>query len=1261
MQSKNQNFVSSGLPDVSAYCTSGDDYFSSSEYVSSSFSSAVRAPFVNQIVAGGKKIVLTAALAGMLNTNLVQPAQAQFTSYVSSGVTVTGQTVSGGTQHVLSTGRASSGILISGGTQILSNNGYTVDTSIYNGGTQNVSSGYASRTSIFSGGTQIVSSGGATVSSFIYNGGTVNILNSGSAWIGTMYGGTQNISSGGLASSIHISDGVQNVSSGGTAVSTVLSGGTQNVLNGGSASNIHISGGVQNVFSGGNIYSIFFYSGGTQNVFANSVIFMNILNGATQNVSSGGVVFRTAVSGGTQNVFNGGKADSSYINAGGTQNISTGGIASDTTVGSGGTISGFGGIVAGSTTINNAGLIAGAIVSGGSLFINSGGSARNVTISSGGSMQVSAGANVSSATVSAGGIQNILTNAAAASTAISGNAFVAGVQNIAAGGTALNARIYEGGVQNIAAGATAVSAFISGSSNSMALGNYGVQNILSGGTALNTEISVNGIQNISSGAVASNTTVNSGGAVSGFGGIVTGSTTVNSRGLIISAIVSGGSLLMNIGGSARNVTISNGGSMQVSAGANVSSTTIAAGGIQNILTGGDANSTFLIGGTQNVSGGTAVSTLISSGMQNIFNNGWAWYTSIYSGGTQNVSAGGIAVAAHISNGGTQNISGSAYTTYISSGGKQNVLSGGTAYSAFINDGGTQNVSGGGLADSIFINGGTQNVLNGGLANSISIESGMQNISNGGSALNTSIYGGIQNVLAGAIANSTFVNGGEMNISSGANASDAAVSGSGTINIIDGAFVSGIVDVNAGGILNGKISAALNNLNISGGSWINTKDSEVKNLVFDGGRIDMRSGSAPGNVLTIQNLSASNNPVIAMNAELGDETSPADLVKVTGTHTGNTLLQVYNTGGKGYGTAGSGIQVVDASGAAGDGTFALLGGKVDAGAYNYILEQMPDLNYYLVTYKELSDFSKTMLNAPLINVFAARSAMTNMESRLGDLRAFGYEQNKQGLWMRAYGKSATVKDLAETDITLFALEAGYDRLFNIFGNKLYAGITAGYMSVNDIKTKINEGSKGTGSIPSFGLYASLIGQNDFFADLTVKEIMSNLEMTNYDAGGTELNFEPKRNILALTLEGGKLFKKELQGSYLRVEPKAGILFMNAGSGSAKVENGIGNLEYDGTNYLTAKAGIILGFVKMADGKAIIEPLIELAYLQELLGKGKIRYDGLEHESDTSGGSVEIGAGLNAKLSDKIRLYGQISYESGEKIKAAGVNVGAQYSF
>ncbi|MCL2144113.1 MAG: autotransporter outer membrane beta-barrel domain-containing protein [Endomicrobia bacterium] len=744
----------------------------------------------------------------------------------------------------------------------------------------------------------------------------------------------------------------------------------------------------------------------------------------------------------------------------------------------------------------------------------------------------------------------------------------------------------------------------------------GTQNILYGGTAVNGIIRTLGVQNVS--GLASNTAISSGGVQYVANGGIASSTTINAY----------GSQVIYNGGIASNTTVNSRGSQVVNAGGSAMGGSLSGTSAVQIVNGSASGITVNNGGAQDVSsGGLTLNTIVNSyGYQYVSYRGIASDTILNVSASQAVASGGSAMGTIVHSRGMQVVYGGGYASgaVLNAGGSQRV-NGGSAFGTIIN-GGTQDVYSGGIVTSTVINsGGYQAVSYGCIASNTIVNSGGYQVVQA-SAVNTIISGGTQTVYWGATVNSTFLINGTMSVAGGSNVTGITANG-------------------------GTISALSNGVFLS-------------NVVLNGTTVDMR-GSSAGNVLTIQDLGAFNNPVVRMNVELGDETSPSDLLKVTGVYDGNALLQVSNTGSGGVVAGGSGIKVVDLSEATGNGTFALPGGKIDTGAYNYFLEQNEsDSNYYLVTFMGAMNFTnvyKTMLNAPLINVFTARSAMTSLEGRLGDLRTFGYEQNKNGLWVRTYGKNATVGDFAETDVTLFGLEAGYDGLFNFLGHKLYAGLNIGYANVGEIQTKINKNSTGTGSQPSFGLYASLVGNNDYFADLAIKEIISNLEMTNYASDGTEMNYEPKRNILALTLEGGKQFKKELQASYVRIEPKAGILFMSTESGNVKVKNGDSDLEYDGVNYLTAKAGIIVGLVKTADGKAKIEPLIELAYLQELLGKGKVRYNGVERESDMSGGSVEIGAGLNAKLSDKIRLYGQINYESGEKIKATGVNVGAQYSF
>ena len=353
----------------------------------------------------------------------------------------------------------------------------------------------------------------------------------------------------------------------------------------------------------------------------------------------------------------------------------------------------------------------------------------------------------------------------------------------------------------------------------------------------------------------------------------------------------------------------------------------------------------------------------------------------------------------------------------------------------------------------------------------------------------------------------------------------------------------------------------------------------------------------------------------------------------------------------------------------DGTFGLAGGRYDEGGYVYNLArgtlEGTGRDYYLRNTSAYTETFKTMENVPVMNVMMARTGMNSLQKRLGNLRDMNNKNNQQGIWARTYYKDMTVDDLIKTDIKLFGAEAGYDWLFMPDEpTKLYAGVMIGYMKANNIKTKKDNGTyeHGEGDAPSLGLYATLLNENNWFVDIAARNFWSKLDMKSHTSLGTELAYKPSRNVIALSAEAGKSFIAQENGNgYIRIEPKAEINYMNASSDSSSVKGGTGDLKYDSANYFDVKAGVLFAYnIKNYNG-LLIEPLLELAYRQELIGTDKVSYGGATNKSNIKGGNVEINAGLNMQLTDDLYWYALGSYEAGSKISGWGLNAGIRFSF
>jgi autotransporter passenger strand-loop-strand repeat protein len=419
-----------------------------------------------------------AVLAGTttFNVGAVLEIGGGYTLYVSSGQTSNGVIVlSGGTIDVMSGGTAGGTVVSSGGTVVISSGGLADPTTIYVGGSETISGGgtdlgaqirggeqdvfgTASGATVFAG-SQVVESGGTASNTTVSSGGTLVISSGGLADPTTIYaGGSETISSGGaddgaqisggtqfdygLASGATVLTGLQVVDSGGTASGTTInSGGTEYISSGGTAVGVTFSGasgtfylaqpaGLSGTLSGWQIGDTIDFVGTlvTSASISGSILTINVSGGATSRYQLAGqeantfpivlsddaggtdVVLTSGV-GQTLEVFFGQTSNGIIVLSGGTLEVDSGGTAINTVVSSGGSLVLSGGFAdptiiysGGSETISSGGADDGAQISGGTQFDY--GVASGATVFTG-LQVVDSGGTASGTTVSSTGLQYV--------------------------------------------------------------------------------------------------------------------------------------------------------------------------------------------------------------------------------------------------------------------------------------------------------------------------------------------------------------------------------------------------------------------------------------------------------------------------------------------------------------------------------------------------------------------------------------------------------------------------------------------------------------------------------------------------------------------------------------------------------------------------------------------------------------------------------------------------------------------------------------
>ncbi|MBR0459867.1 MAG: AIDA repeat-containing protein [Victivallales bacterium] len=310
---------------------------------------------------------------------------------------------------------------------------------------------------------------------------------------------------------------------------------------------------------------------------------IEIGDGDTLQVENGGLVTNATVYGGGQMVVcDGGVAgitaegDAGSVLVFGSLDVNAGGEAQNVTMDGGH-------MVVGGTVVNTS-------LCAGSVFVN--GTANFMTMQAG-FLEVADGGLVSSLLVSSNGMVNVLNGGKVSATTLRGT------MTVSSGGFAETVSVYAGG-------------------------NF----IVDGGSAKNVGAYYdNGVMTITNGGRAENIILHSGGTMD-----------ISSSGVIYNTMLVGGcSMIVQNGGLASAVSVS--GVMAVRGGGVASENTIAYG-TMTIFSGGMANVTTMSGGSMDIySGGKANDTTMSGGVMNIYDGGKVSDTTM-SGGNLHIYSSG---------------------------------------------------------------------------------------------------------------------------------------------------------------------------------------------------------------------------------------------------------------------------------------------------------------------------------------------------------------------------------------------------------------------------------------------------------------------------------------------------------------------------------------------------------------------------------------------------------------------------------------------
>lgn len=468
---------------------------------------------------------------------------------------------------------------------------------------------------------------------------------------------------------------------------------------------------------------------------------------------------------------------------------------------------------------------------------------------------------------------------------------------------------------------------------------------------------------------------------------------------------------------------------------------------------------------------------------------------------------------------------------------------------------------------------------------------------------------------------------------------------GSTHIYADNFFGGINTVSDSSILHFDRSAQVNNLNLK-----------------TGGRLDLRrTGAFVPNTLTVADLISDGTAVVALQTD----GTVSDLLKITGSATGNIILDIDAVGTNPTKQA---IEVVDIADAVDKADFKLSGEKLDIGAHEYNLVREEDTNWYLKTEGNLTKTAQAVEGLPSLHLSIVNAGLNELRKRMGDLRSSN-PNTPAGTWIRGYGKHLRVHEKTGAKLNLLGMEGGFDIMTEMLGGRTYFGVMGGYLSSDDIRVLQTNSSdaKGHSKTPVAGLYATwLHDDTKWFADFTARHYWVHTDLDNILSNDKTNGYDIKRNFWAFSAETGRLFETPAPDiintgkSRISIEPKLELRYVRGDAKNFTTQNG-NKGHIDTTNSLVTRLNLQTSYLPNG-AESNWKFFVELGLYNEWLGKTKIKYADVDlTTSDLSGLGFETSLGFNANLSEDSYWYGALTFEAGKAYTSYQFNTGLRVTF
>ncbi|MBW4241031.1 autotransporter outer membrane beta-barrel domain-containing protein [Enterobacter roggenkampii] len=507
------------------------------------------------------------------------------------------------------------------------------------------------------------------------------------------------------------------------------------------------------------------------------------------------------------------------------------------------------------------------------------------------------------------------------------------------------------------------------------------------------------------------------------------------------------------------------------------------------------------------------------------------------------------------------------------------------------------------------------------------------------------------------------------------------------------------------VLNGAIVNG-NDISIDDSSaWMLPHDSDVQTLDLAGtvnfingpSGYSMTRSASVFSTLTVSQAFNGNGGTLVMNTALGGDNSPTDRLVINGDTAGTTNVQVNNAGGSGAPTV-QGIELISVSGNSG-GEFVQKG-RIVAGAWDYTLvrgQGSNNKNWYLTNNGELpsppdtpnppSEGNEGTSSAARVrpeakayadNMMAANTLFSmTLHDRLGETHyvdAFTGEEKVTSLWLRQTGGHNRSGDSAGQNKTLanrYVAQLGGDlaQWSRTGSDRFHFGVMGGYASQSGrtLNNLSGYSARSTTEGYSAGLYGTWLQDNTNKTGAYVDTWMLYNWFNNSVTPQGLLAKSYKSDGITASVEGGytlKMGEKNSHESYF-IQPQAQITWMGVKADDFTEDNGT-VVQSQGNNNVQTRLGVrafIKGNNASLDSNTgrVFEPFVEANWLHNTKDFG-VAMNGVPVKVAGTRDIGELKAGVEAKVSKHVNLWGNVAQQIGDKgYSDTSALIGLKYNF